>query len=283
MPINVLRATAAVVTSALLVLGTGGAAASDAPDTPVEASGDTGATTGSSTGSPTVTEPVDTTADTTGKPAPKLLGADPAVGALFDGTGHFCSASVVHSAAGDLVLTAAHCVNGGSGDGYRTGLSFAPGYHDGVEPFGRWTVTGAVVADGWSSSADPDLDFAFLTVRQDGNPGTVESLTGANQLGISQGFTNQVTLTGYPDTSNSPVVCRNATTQSDAYQQRIACAGFPDGTSGGPWVTGADPSTGHGTVVGVIGGYQLGGDSPDVSYSAYFDDDIQRLYGSVNG
>jgi hypothetical protein len=31
-------------------------------------------------------------------------------------------------------------------------------------------------------------------------------------------------------------------------------------------------------VVGVIGGYQLGGDTDDVSYSPYFGDDVQHLY-----
>ena len=202
--------------------------------------------------------------------------ASPSAGALFSGGTHFCSASVVHSAAGDVVLTAAHCLNGGT-------LTFAPGYHDGVAPYGRWTVTGSFVADGWSASADPDLDFAFLTVHQAGNPATVESLTGSNVLGTDTGFTHPITLTGYPDTSDAPVVCQGTTSQSDTYQQRVACAGFPDGTSGGPWVTDVDPATGYGTVIGVIGGYQLGGDTPDVSYSSYFDDDIAKLYDSVTG
>jgi hypothetical protein len=31
-------------------------------------------------------------------------------------------------------------------------------------------------------------------------------------------------------------------------------------------------------VVGVIGGYQQGGDSDDVSYSPYFGPDVQQLY-----
>jgi hypothetical protein len=190
------------------------------------------------------------------------------VGALFANGSHFCTASVVHSAAGDLVLTAAHCV--------RTGMSFAPGYHDGFAPVGMWTVTGVAVADGWTSSADPDLDFAFLTVQQPGNTASLESLTGANALGTDRGFDHTITLTGYPDTTDSPVVCTGTTTRSDTYQQRVACPGFPDGTSGGPWVTG-------GAVIGVIGGYELGGDTPDVSYSAYFDDDIAKLYASVAG
>jgi hypothetical protein len=200
-------------------------------------------------------------------PATAKPAASP-VGALFANGSHYCSASVVHSGAGDLVLTAAHCV--------KDGMSFAPGYHDGVAPLGMWTVTGVAVAPGWTSSADPDLDFAFLTVRQAGNANSLESLTGANVLGTNRGFEHRITLTGYPDTSDSPVVCEGTTTRWDTYQMRVACPGFPDGTSGGPWVT-------DGAVIGVIGGYQLGGDSPDVSYSPYFDDDIAKLYASVTG
>ncbi|RSD16465.1 S1 family peptidase [Amycolatopsis eburnea] len=216
----------------------------------------------------------DTTADdayAAGSPAPIPAPAEKTVspvGALFANGGHFCSASVVHSGTGDLVLTAAHCV--------RNGMSFAPGYHDGVAPLGMWPVTGTTVAEGWTSSADPDLDFAFLTVQQPGNPASLESLTGANALGVNRGFDHRITLTGYPDTTDSPVVCDGTTTRSDTYQMQVACPGFPDGTSGGPWVTG-------GEVIGVIGGYRLGGDTPDVSYSAYFDDDIAKLYATATG
>ncbi|WP_326836615.1 trypsin-like serine protease [Amycolatopsis rhabdoformis] len=204
--------------------------------------------------------------------------ASPAIGALFSGGHHFCSASVVHSPAGDLVLTAAHCLGGGT-----SGLTFEPGYHDGIAPFGSWTVTSAAVPPGWTADADQDLDFAFLTVTRPGTAASLESLTGANQLGLDRGFTNVVTMTGYPDTTDAPVVCTGTTTRSDTYQQRLACPGFPDGTSGGPWLTTPDPTTGLGTVVGVIGGYEQGGDTPDVSYSAYFDDDIRQLYDSVTG
>ncbi|HEY3470963.1 MAG TPA: serine protease [Amycolatopsis sp.] len=200
-------------------------------------------------------------------PAPAAPTKSP-VGALFANGSHFCTASVVHSDTGDVVLTAAHCV--------RDGMSFAPGYHDGIAPFGMWTVTGVAVADGWTSSADPDLDFAFLNVQQPGNPASLESVTGANVLGVNRGFTHRITLTGYPDTTDSPVVCEGDTARSDTFQMRVACPGFPDGTSGGPWVT-------DGAVIGVIGGYQLGGATPDVSYSAYFDDDIAKLYASVSG
>lgn len=39
-----------------------------------------------------------------------------------------------------------------------------------------------------------------------------------------------------------------------------------------------DPATGNGTVVGVIGGYQQGGDSPAVSYAAMFGQNVLSLY-----
>ena len=49
---------------------------------------------------------------------------------------------------------------------------------------------------------------------------------------------------------------------------RIACDGFVGGTSGGPMLV---PWPGGWAVIGVIGGYHTGGNTPQISYSAYFD------------
>lgn len=205
----------------------------------------------------------------------------PTVGALFVGGSHYCSASVVHSPRGDLVLTAAHCIHEGDGGDYRTGVTFIPGYRDGTAPYGVWTATRLIVDPRWADSSDPDLDFGFLVVHQAGNPRPLESETGANRLGTHRGFVNTVTVAGYPDDGETPTACRNITGRQDFHQLRIDCPGFRDGTSGGPWVIGAASAHDSGTVVGVIGGYQRGGDSPDVSYSSYFDDDIAALYAEA--
>jgi hypothetical protein len=45
------------------------------------------------------------------------------------------------------------------------------------------------------------------------------------------------------------------------------CHGYRDGTSGGPWVIGYT-GRGTGTLFGVIGGYEDGGDYEWASYSA---------------
>jgi hypothetical protein len=56
------------------------------------------------------------------------------------------------------------------------------------------------------------------------------------------------------------------------------CHGFWTGTSGGPWIIGYNARNGTGTVFGVIGGYELGGDYEWASYSAYFGSAARTLY-----
>ena len=56
------------------------------------------------------------------------------------------------------------------------------------------------------------------------------------------------------------------------------CGGYTDGTSGGPFLANVHPATGRGAVIGVIGGYEQGGDTPIVSYSARFGPAVAALY-----
>ena len=209
----------------------------------------------------------------------------PAVGALFtvsDGRlgSHFCTASVVHSPAGNLVLTAAHCLKGFPDTG-SPGIAFVPGYDDGAAPAGVWMVTRTFVDAAWAARADPDDDFAFLTVAQPGRSTPIESVTGAEILGVGQPPAGMVRVIGYPDAQNEPIICENRASQASRKQLQFDCDSFTTGTSGGPFLvrTGA---RGDDTVIGVIGGYQQGGDLPDVSYAAVFDQKILTLYNAVS-
>jgi V8-like Glu-specific endopeptidase len=203
-----------------------------------------------------------------------------AVGALFNLTSsgalhsHFCSASVVDSRAGNLVLTAAHCLTGRSADQFV----FVPGYHDGSAPYGIWTVTRIITDQDWESSADPDDDFAFLEVTQAGNLHTVQQVTGGERLGVVQSVGQLATVVGYPDNSNSAIVCVQDIKAFSPTQLEFDCGGFTTGTSGSPLVVHVDPATGLGEVVGVIGGYQQGGDTPSISYAASFGQNFAELY-----
>jgi V8-like Glu-specific endopeptidase len=206
----------------------------------------------------------------------------PAVGALFQLNGsslgdHFCTASVVDSAARDLIITAAHCVDAVAGNG-TLNLAFAPGYHNGQTPYGVWIATQAVVDPKWSANADPDHDVAFVVVQRPGSTTKIEDVTGAEKLGVDQPSNGLVRVIGYPDTAGKPISCQNRTSSFSATQMRFDCQNYTDGTSGGPFLTNVDATRGTGTVIGVIGGYEQGGNDPDVSYSIAFRDDTRSLY-----
>ncbi len=202
------------------------------------------------------------------------------VGALFehDETGeHFCTASVVASPGEDLLITAAHCINDGDGSGYKQDIVFIPGYRDGATPYGIWTPQRLIVAPQWANSADPDFDVGFIVLQpHDGE--NIQQVLGANQLAVDTSYQYLVRVTGYPSGADAPITCANWTSRQSDTQLEFDCDGYTSGTSGSPWVTRYDPQTRTGTIVGVIGGYQQGGDTPSVSYSAYFSSGIYQLY-----
>ncbi|CAM5431036.1 trypsin-like peptidase domain-containing protein [Streptomyces griseorubiginosus] len=184
------------------------------------------------------------------------------VGALFDGRQHVCTASVVRSPHRDLVVTAAHCLDD-SDD-----LVFEPGYRDGRAPYGKWQVEKRYLPEGWSKGQDENSDLAFATVD-----GKVQDRVGANRFttGTATGAT-AVTVTGYPSSRDVPISCTNKPTAHSRTQQRIDCPEFTGGTSGSPWVNGDRQ------VVGVLGGHEEGGLTPDVSYSVVLGAEAAELY-----
>jgi len=212
-------------------------------------------------------------------PVAKPFGGIPAVGALFTTTSsghlgsHFCTASVVHSPHRDLLITAAHCVWHHSGV-----IDFVPGYQGGSAPYGIWTVTRVIVDPAWSAAGNPDDDVAFLVVSQPGTGLRIEDVTGAERLGIGQASGLQVQVIGYPNSGNQPVTCQGRTSLPLPHQLEFDCASYTEGTSGGPFLGNVLSATGDGMVVGVIGGYQQGGDLPQISYSAAFGENVAALY-----
>jgi V8-like Glu-specific endopeptidase len=202
-----------------------------------------------------------------------------AVGALFDSSGgrltdHFCTASVVASPAGNLLITAAHCLQGKSLSPAGSVL-FAPGYHDGTFPYGTWPVTAVYTDSRWQDSQDPDDDVAFLTTG--GPAADVQQVTGAETLMVNQP-PQQVTVIGYPGQTNEPLSCTAPARAFGATQMIFDCDNYTNGTSGGPFLANVGPGTGDGWVIGVIGGYQQGGDTPNVSYSPRLASSLLALY-----
>jgi hypothetical protein len=200
-------------------------------------------------------------------PAPPVavpVTPDPRVGALFPGDGpvHTCSASVLDTARGDLVLTAAHCLAD------DVDATFVPGLRDDGDPDQDRRVEAAYFDPRWLDGQDPRADFAILRVAGGG-------LTSArNGRGVHVGAAPPpgtiVTVRGYAAGSDAtPIGCRATTAQSAGFPE-LPCDGLVAGLSGAPWTVGS-------TVVGLVGGLDGGGCAADVSYSPPFDASLTRL------
>ncbi len=215
----------------------------------------------------------------------------PQVGTFFwtDGknTGRFCGGTVVRSPGHDLVISAAHCLR--SPDPKRH-LSFVPQYHDGLKPHGVFPVESIYIDQryydlGTDGGARWDYTVVRLGPREDGTE--VQSAVGGFDFAIRSGYTHgDVRLIGYPGSSDAkypkPLDCSSSTHRYTSTDPKapgdfleIACAGYVGGTSGGPFLV--PDLTGY-LLIGVIGGYHTGGDTPDISYSSYFTDDLLDLY-----
>lgn len=190
----------------------------------------------------------------------------PAVGALFLGATdtHTCTGSVIQSGSKDLVLTAAHCL------AQEYPATFVPGFADKADPADVWSVDAVYLDPRWVATQDPKADYAFLRVSRPGG-GAIETAAGAALvLGATPTQASQVTIVGYPlGVGGEPISC-DTTARLDAGFQTLQCGGLVDGTSGAPWIKGAE-------VVGVIGGREAGGCQDSISYSAPFDDATAAL------
>lgn len=193
--------------------------------------------------------------------------ADPLVGAIFRGDPgfHVCTGAVLHSTDGDLILTAAHCLDGDEPATFAPGLSDVPG------PAGTWAVDAVYLDPRWVEGHDPAADFAIARVSRDGAV-SLESVVGTGLvLGDTPAPGTVVATLGYAaGVGGAPVGCTAAAgAGADGYPS-LTCSGFPDGTSGSPWRVGS-------TVVGLIGGLDAGGCTEHVSYSPPFDGRLDEL------
>ena len=194
----------------------------------------------------------------------------PYVGAVFGSkngkpTNHFATAFVVTSKSGNILMSAAHILSGRN----AADLLFIPGYTQGHSPHGVWSIRESYVTEAWQKEQNIDDDFCFLKVNADiqSSVGSLSLLTGASPQTCN--------VIGYPDGMNGPV---HATVPAAWYmtgqQLKFDCGGYPNGTSGSPWIV-------KNSAYGLIGGYQQGGDSPEISYSPYFGGNVRALYNTV--
>jgi hypothetical protein len=192
---------------------------------------------------------------------------DPRIGAIFLGGHdlHTCTGSVLHSATGDLILTAAHCLAAG------VDTSFVPAFAKEARPQDYWDIDQVYLDPRWTSVQDPLADFAVARVRR-GAGGRVESEVGGGfTLGSSPAIGTDIAVTGYAfGAGGGPIGCTARMVAREQGYPELRCAGLVNGTSGAPWLAGT-------TVVGITGGLEGGGCEENVSYAPPFDGAVAQL------
>jgi hypothetical protein len=217
---------------------------------------------------PAPTTPAAATTTTTSSPAAaKAVPPQPRIGAVFIGgqSLHACSAAVLDSTAGDLILTAAHCM----ADGIDT--YFVPGFADTAAGADFFQVDAVYLDPRWVTDQDPVADFAIARVGRDGGSSVEARAGGGFRLGTAPKAGTDVTVTGYPvGEGGQPIGCTTRTSATERGFPSLPCGGLVDGTSGSPWVVGS-------VIAGLTGGLDGGGCEEKVSYSPPFDDAVARL------
>ena len=203
-----------------------------------------------------------------------------------------CSASSVQAPAGDVVVTAGHCLteNGVA----STNVVFVPGLKGASKPYGTWSVTRTFTTTQWrdgnqNTAAALNYDVGFAVVADRGGKSLAADV---GSFGIA--FTpdlDPVTVFGYPGrgaTADGTTLqfCAgdrftDTTGGNDPTTDRATRCAMAGGSSGGPWLTGFDPATGAGTVTSVVSfSYDR---APDVLYGPLFGDVVQAVYREAAG
>lgn len=157
-----------------------------------------------------------------------------------------CSASAVDSPAGNLVLTAGHCVHDGDGGAFATNWIFYPGWNGAPSPtLGEWTASDLFTTAGWatgSTSFDDDAGFAVVVGAE--GQGTLASVlvaAGGAVPGITfTTTTDPYSAFGYPASKkyrgDTLTYCAGPVTPGvDGHQTLALACDMTGGSSGGPW------------------------------------------------
>jgi hypothetical protein len=184
---------------------------------------------------------------------------------------YVCSGSVAtdHRSGKSLVLTAGHCAYDETNGAFATNWLFIPEYDTNPTlsncqntTYGCWTADALVVHNGFATAGGFNTqatihDFAFAVVGAGGKSGTaqLDATVGSFALttsGISAG--QKLYAFGYPAAGkyhgNDLVYCAG-NIFTDTMNQNLTWGmpcGMTGGSSGGPWLSGFDESTGSGTL-----------------------------------
>lgn len=191
--------------------------------------------------------------------------------------GYVCSATVITTAAKNIVVTAGHCVHGGKGKSWHRKMVFVPGYrHVGREqrPYGTFAAYNMIALKGWTSYSDWDYDFALIELARNGAGQKVQNAVGSRGIAWNQSRNQFFKAFGYP--ADKPFFggrLYRCDSRYSGYGQGktmgIGCD-MTGGSSGGGWVIGNE-------YVNSVNSYGFTF-QPEMMYGPYFGSSFFNLF-----
>ena len=198
-----------------------------------------------------------------------LVFRDPSLARSNEKYYSYCTGSVVSSNNRDVVATAGHCVT--SGTTWHDEVVFAPGYYGatcpvshhpvealcGVSPYSQWPVRLLVANEHFRAGTGQGVDYGFMAAQTLGGKHIQEVVGGGLAISFCQGASIPFHPTcdsgsgsqeqnwiayGEPDPSRGLVHCGPGATITSEFASLVMtpCAAVTEGSSGGPWLSGAD-------------------------------------------
>jgi hypothetical protein len=207
---------------------------------------------------------------------------------------YVCSAAVVNSPAGNVIVSAGHCgIDPETGIKTSEKLIFIPGYRNNSDPFGKWSVEYLITPEAWKSTALPGVranegsDLAFFRLKKNKQEESVQQAVGALGINFDQACNQSYTQFGYP--AEAPYTGELLYSRTSPYAGADSASGFVPvpmkigtdftrGASGGPWTVGAGAAQ---TVLSVTAyGYES---QPGYLYGPYFGEAAKAAYNIAIG
>ncbi|WP_435211508.1 peptidase [Streptomyces sp. bgisy034] len=196
----------------------------------------------------------------------------------YQGRTASCSGNAVTSNNKSTVITAGHCVK--LEGAWHTNWVFVPGYHDGQSPYGRWSASKTLSTPQWTASEDINYDVGAAVVAPlDGK--LLTDVVGGQGLAFNTGYNLRMYSFGFPAAApydgEKFIYCSGNTSRdfllSNDHGMNCNMTG---GSSGGPWFTQFNESSGTGLLSSVNSfKYNF---LPNRMYGPYFGADAQNLY-----
>ena len=184
---------------------------------------------------------------------------------------NYCSGSAI---AGNVMLTAAHCLYDTTSNVWFSNFVFSPAYRNGSTPYGTFAATNCYVLTSWvnlsgsyniSSWAPHDVGVCKMGNNSSGQ--TLNQAVGSLGRQQNQSVTRHFHNMGYPwnNYNNVPLTdagkyLRTCVAESAQYAPevlRMGCS-YGGGISGGPWVTSYAINVVSGHANGVNSGIFIG-------------------------